>query len=667
MKRGITILVLIISLISFSSAEIIFIQPLDSAYNLGDSISVPVTIKTLSEVSGIFQMNLICNATETNFYTTGIKLKAGEEISLVDPNLVLIRGIISSNKGECRIKAILNSESVLTSTFKISDSLVISGNLEKTEFDAGEGVLITGKVTRETGENSNGFIEVNVLTSDVNQQISQIGTITDGSFSVNLSLPADLKAQNYFIEVKAYEKDSEGVITNNGVSQYSIYVKQVPTNLELVLGEKEIMPGTSLIINAILHDQTGEPINSTIFITVKDSTEKIIEQKEMNIGEIFALPIKSNQPPEEWIIDAVSSELTSEEKFRIKENMEADIQIINKTIVVTNIGNVLYNKTILVRVGDSPLNIEVALEVGESKKYVVNAPDGEYNVRISEGDKEVNEIMSLTGKTIGIKEASGFSFGVAFWILLILVLGFVAFFFFKKIYQKPFFGRMHKEKGERFKPMAIGEGMKMIPKTGSRAELSLSIKEGEKQDASVVCLKIKDLKDMHSRKSRVSETIQKIIEMAEDNKAVIYENQNYIFFILTPVRTRTLKNEKAALDLAEKIKYLLEEHNRMFNQKVEFGISLNYGAIVGKQEGDLFKFMSMGSLVTASKKIAYLATEEILLSDKINDLLRLHTRTEKSIRDGVPVFSIKEIKKDTDEATKKFISRFMERQKRRED
>ncbi|MCL5018688.1 MAG: hypothetical protein M1416_02910 [Candidatus Pacearchaeota archaeon] len=665
MKRGIIILALVISLISFVSAEIIFTQPLSPAYNLGDSVFVPVTIKTLNEVSGIFQMKLICNSTETAFYTTGIKLKAGEEITLIDPNLVLIRTIIGENKGECKVKAILNSEYVLTNTFKISNTLVISGELEKTEFDAGEGISITGEVTRETGENSNGFVEANVLTGDLNEEIKQIGTITDGIFNVNLSLPVDMKAGNYFVEVKAYEEDSEGVTTNSGVSQYNIRVKQVPTNLELILGEKEVMPRTPLMVNAILHDQTGDPINSTVFITVKDSAGKIIEQKEMPLGEIFALLIKSDQPPEEWTVDAISNSLTSEEKFRIKANMEADIQIINKTVVVTNIGNVFYNKTLLVRVGDSPLNILVGLEVGNSKKYVITAPDGEYNVKISEGDKEVNELMSLTGNAVEIKEASNFSVGFFFWIFLIGVLGFIVFFFVKKLYKKPFFEKIiHGRKKDKFRTMTVGEDLRMTPKKGNKAELSLSIKEGEKQDASVICLKIKDLKDMKGRKSRVSETIERIVEMAEENNAVVYENQDYLFFILAPARTRTFKNEKAALDLAEKIKYLLEEHNRSFNQKIEFGLSLNYGAIIGKQEGDLFKFMSMGSLITASKKIAYLSEEEILLSDKINDLLRLHTKTERSIRGGIPVFSIKEIKKEVDDATKKFISRFMERQKR---
>lgn len=670
MKRGIIILVLMISMISLISAEVILTQPLNSVYNLGDRVEIPITISSLVDVSGTLRINLICNGTLLNLLTwNGLSLEKGYS-QTIPYSFKLVRNSISESKGTCNIQAIFGTDSAnikVSDDFKISDRLEISGDLGKIEFDAGEGISITGKVVRETGENSGGFVEAKVLTNDENNQISQIGIITDGVFNINLSLPGDLKAGNYFVEMKAYEKDSDGIITNNGASQYNIHVNQVPTNLELVFEGREIMPGTSLKVNAVLHDQTGEPIDSTAFITVKNSEDKIIEQGEIGTEKSFELLVKPNQPPEEWTVYASSNELTAEGKCKIKENYEVDIQIMNKTVKVTNIGNVFYNKTILVKVSDSPLNIQVALDVGESKKYVINAPDGDYNVRISEGTKEISEVMSLTGKAIGIKEASEFSFGVFFWFFLILVLGFVAYFFFKKLYKKPFFGKMILgERKDRFKPMAIGEDFKMVPKKGSKAELSLSIKEGEKQDASVICLKIKDLKEMHSRKSRVSETIQKIIEMADDNKAVVYENQDYLFFIFAPTRTRTLKNEKSALDLAEKIKYLLEEHNRMFNQKIEFGISLNYGAIVGKQEGELFKFMSMGSLVTASKRIAYLSEGEILLSDKINDLLRLHTRTEKSVRDGVSVFSIKEIKKETDEATKKFINRFMERQKKRD-
>ncbi|GAI79882.1 unnamed protein product, partial [marine sediment metagenome] len=117
---------------------------------------------------------------------------------------------------------------------------------------------------------------------------------------------------------------------------------------------------------------------------------------------------------------------------------------------------------------------------------------------------------------------------------------------------------------------------------------------------SVACLKIKNLKEVQSKKSKAEETLQKIVNIAEENKAVTYENQDNLFFILAPIKTRTFKNEKTAVEIAQKIKEILTEHNNLFKQKIEFGISLNYGTIIAKQEKNSLKFMSMGTLITTA-------------------------------------------------------------------
>lgn len=649
MKRGIIILLSIILLSSFISADIIFTQTPKSIYNLGDSIFVPVTIKTSHYISGVFQMDLICNSTPINFYKNGIQLNSGEEISL-DSSLVLIRNIIGNDKGKCKIKAILDGEYVLTDEFKISDSLNVESTIEKTGFDSGESIYIEGEVTKENSENSDGFVDVELVGKDIYYS----GSVNDGTFEINISLPEELEAGDYTLQIKAYEEDSDGIETNNGISEHEIYVRQVPTNLELVFEDKNILPGTSLKFKTVLHDQTGEHIDSTAIITIKDSSDKIVEQEEINTDEFFEYSIKSDEPPSKWKVFAVSNKLTTEKEFNIEEKKEVDIEITNKTILITNIGNVPYNNTLLVKVENTSLNINVILKVGEEKKYVLSAPDGEYEVKISDNDKEINEIMSLTGKTVGIKEISASSLWVAFWIFLILILGFITFMFFKKMYKKPFFG-----KGSFFKKKTPKENRvkdMSHPKNG-KAELSLSIK-GDKQDASVICVKIKDLSEMKTKKGSASETMKKIINIAEENKAVAYENQDYLFFIIAPIKTKTFKNEKHALDTAKTIQETLMKHNKSFKQKIEFGISLNYGTIIAKIENGTFKFMSMGSLITTTKKIASLSNGEILLSDRINDLLRLRIKTERTEREGMNVYKIKEIKKENEEA-KKFIERFV--------
>ncbi len=199
---------------------------------------------------------------------------------------------------------------------------------------------------------------------------------------------------------------------------------------------------------------------------------------------------------------------------------------------------------------------------------------------------------------------------------------------------------------------------KSLVNSRNKAELSLSIK-GDKQNVNVIALHIKNLKEMQAKKGSVEETLQKIVDNAEENKAVTYESNNILFFILAPIKTRTFKNEKMALEIANKIKEVIENHNKMSKQKINFGISLNYGTIVAKQDKDSFKFMGLGMLMNTAKKISSLAEGEILLSEKMNDEFGSHLKTTKHEKRGMNVYSIKEIRNV--EEHKQFIRNFLDR------
>jgi len=175
---------------------------------------------------------------------------------------------------------------------------------------------------------------------------------------------------------------------------------------------------------------------------------------------------------------------------------------------------------------------------------------------------------------------------------------------------------------------------------------------------SVVCLKTKNLREVEEKRGSAEETLQKIVDMAEDMKALTYESQDLLFFILAPGKTKTFKNEHPAIDLAKKIVQNLKAHNGQFKQKIEFGIALGYGTIIGKQEQDSYKFMSMGTLINGAKKIASVSNEEILASDKFKEKLP-ELKAEKENRNGMIVYSIKESKGTPDH--EKFIKSFMQR------
>jgi hypothetical protein len=657
---GKTILIIFaVLIISFASAEIIINEQPKEVYNFGDTLPIDMTVKTTTDVSGYFYVNLFCKDNTKEVGKIPLTLSSGEE-DKIKFSLGITKDMIGELKGDCKIKGIFKEEYVLTNDFKISDLINIEMVLEKTEFNPGEKILIEGKAVKENKENANGFIELEIIYDNASS-ISQLSTINNGFFSVNLSFPEDMKAGACLVKLNAYEKNLEGEITNNGFKNYNIRINQIPTNLEIVFENSEVEPGTNLKVKTILHDQTGEKIESVAIITIKNENNEIFGQTEKPTDEFLEFPVAYNEPPAEWTVVAVSNKMASEAIFKIKVKKSIVVEVINKTLILTNTGNVLYSDDILIKIGNNSLNLNVNLGVDESQKYILSAPNGKYQVEIITGEEtKILEGVPLTGKAIDVKKAPDRVLTLvkypAVWIFIIAILGFVAFIVFKKGYQKSFFGYIRSKKKEKGDLMPLKKSQ--IINAKNKAELSLSIK-GEKQNASVVCLKIKNFKEITSHKSNAEETLQRIVDTAEESKAATYENQDNLFFILAPVKTRTFKNEKTAVNIAQKIKDSLAEHNKLSKQKIEFGISLNYGTIIAKQEKDILKFMSMGTLITTAKKISSLSEGEIFLSEGIKEKLMSGVKTEKHTKEKISFYTIKEIKNR--EENKNFIKNFLER------
>jgi len=672
MKKIITMFLLLLFLPLISSEIIINQQP-DEIYNLGDVVTVPTTIKSPKNVAGFFQMDLICSGIQENFYKNGVSLSPGEE-KKIEASLVLTKNVIGEMKGNCTIKSFLGDDFSLTNNFKISDSIEIKTTFEVVEFNPRETITLSGQAFKENGKAVNGLIELSII-EDNSSKISQAGTINNGAFSIGLSLPENMKAGNYLIKLNAYEQDIDGQTTNNGFVNQNILVKQVPTSLEVVFDSSEVQPGTSLRVKAVLHDQTGEKIQSLTFLSIKNRNNKILEQVEIETDQFYEFPITYNELPSSWKVVAVSNKLTSEANFTILEKEAIKIEIADKIVTITNMGNVPYNKTALVKIGNQSVNIDVYLEVGKSQKYVLTAPDGSYSIEISTGDENVKaEQVILTGNAVDVKKAPGNMGSIIkypfVWIFIAIILAFAVFIFVSRSSKKSFFGyitskipRKHSNSSHGAS-QGLSHGYEMVPLTkGSlissrnRAEISLSIK-GDKQDVSIVALNIKNLKGIQT-KSGAEETLQKIVEMAESKKAATYEDSSSIIFILSPSLTRTFKNEKAALEIAQSAKEILLHHNKMFKQRIEFGISLNHGPVIGSYENHVFKFSSIDTTLSAAKKISSIAKEDVLLSDKINERLRTDAKTIKQNISGMDVYSIKEIKNPEQHA--KFIKTFTEK------
>ena len=170
---------------------------------------------------------------------------------------------------------------------------------------------------------------------------------------------------------------------------------------------------------------------------------------------------------------------------------------------------------------------------------------------------------------------------------------------------------------------------------------------------------IKNLEEIGSKKGIEETSLQKIVDLVEGKKGYIYENNENLFFIFAPVNTKTFNNETTAIEVAQKIESALTEANRLYKNKIDFGIGLNYGTIIAKKEKGVLQFMSMGTLITTAKKTANASKGTIFLGEKINDKLRTQVKTEKEMHGNTELYKIKEIKTKADH--KNFLANFVKR------
>lgn len=650
-------------LISFASAEIILQEQPRDVYNYGDLISVPVTVKTVGGVSGTITMDLLCSGKNVNFYKNSVLLSAGEEKRL-DASLIVAKDFIGEIEGACKVKISLSDDYILTEDFEISHEIAVTSTTKRVEFNPGESILIKGDATKRNGNGANGFLKVRVGSENSTDYIEKIETVQEGFFSVNVTFPKGMKAGSYLVKIDAYEVDSSGSEINSGYLNYNIKINQIPTTLEIFSDSYDVEPGTDLEVKAILHDQTGEKIPSTAIITVKKSdTGEILIQKDVSTDSFLKFPIPYNEPPANLTVVAVSSKIMNEAEMSVIEKKDISVELHNETIFIKNTGNVLYNDSALIKIGNQTLNVPIFLEVDEVQEFKLSAPDGEYQVEfLSGGESRLTESVTLTGKAVEVRSVGEFRPVHFFvWIFLILILGIAAFIFFKKGYQRTLFGKIHFKKKQKvnsaWENRALPLSRSSLVKSKNKGVLSLSIK-GEKQVSSVVCLHLDNLHDLQGKKSSAEEVLQKIVDYCDEKKIVTYENRDDLFFILSPLKTKTFSNEVAALEVAEHIKIVLKDYNRRFKQKIDFGISVNRGELIAKVENGVFHFMSLGTLISSSKKIASLSSGDVLLDENVKNKLGRNVKVEEHDGGKINYYSLLEVKRKNEDH-EKFIKNFL--------
>ena len=643
---------LIVLLSGISSAEVWLVTQPKTTYNLGDNLEIKAGVSSPGkQLSAELQCS---NKTQIIFLQYLIN---NTNIEIVQP---LTPELLNEMLGECEIALKYGDSEITSQNFIISKNIFLNIETKDQYFEPGKNIEIKGKAEKANGKPLEGFYEINFPETN----FSRTGSVEQGTFQVNISLPEKIKAGNYIMNVSVYDKIGE-TRTNKGDSRLTIKVKQVPTEIDIALDNQNVKPGENISFRIMLFDQSGEKMQGDASYTLEDPDQTEIQKKLTEIEKTELFYPEKNLTPGYYKIKAYSSGLLKERQFYVEENEEASFKIVNGTLIIKNVGNVEYDKAIQVSIGGIVEIINHKFALAEEKRYEMVAPEGNYQVSVTDGQNslETQDLGLTTGRAVGLREVEeGFlqKGKILAWAFIILVLGMFIFVTSRRTLKGKFvltdklFRKKTKEKKK-------GGVVKVTPQTDTAvvkkdtrtAEHSLVL-QGKKYETPIICLKIKN-KLPNSAKLN----LENILKIVYDNKGTIYRAGEYIIPVFSPLTTSTFKNHIPAVKTAMEIQKKLEEHNKKFKDKIDYGIGVHTGDLVSQKQQNTLKFTGVGNTIPTAKRIADISDKELLLSQQIHEKTIAQVKTTPTKKANMQLYTVKNI--INREQNKAYIQEFLKR------
>ncbi len=667
---------------SFASADIFLAAQPESVYNIGDNLNVELGS---DGAEGWASVELICNNNSKMLYFHYV-----DDTSTASITAPLTKDFLGGMKGQCYLSLGFNGVKKQSFVFTVSDSIDLSATFNGNSFEPGENLLFSGEVKKANSGEVNGNVELKFSGIELNSVVP----VVNNKFSGNMTIPSNTAAKTYEINLFVSEKNEKGEVINSGQASDSIEIKQKPTKVELTVPEN-VIPGRDIEFKASLYDQTGLNIEGkAVAFKLLDVNEKEILSRMSDVGEVNYYTFEKNAPFGYWKLSAEAESILTEKEVYVEKNMEATFELINDTLIIRSIGNVPYNKTVEIRIGNETKVSHLDLTPGGSIEFELTAPNGDYDIAIKddEGRSASWSNVPLTGEAIsldgsGKKRLGGF-FGRTWiaWIFLVAIFGSFIFLSSKKVINKNIFSRfgwggmgnvgksnppktgviapiMGNEKGGVVK-VVPGKDDKSLPVIEHDTGIAVyaHVLDGDKQFSSLVAVKIKNYSEVKVNNQFVNETLKYITSEINNSKGKVYRADDFIVGVFAPISTKTFENEVTSVRVAKSIAGKLKFHNDKFSQKINFGVGVNSGDIIArKQEGKLL-FTPIGATLSSARRVADLADNDVLLSEDTNKKVMSKVKTTLNAAastSGIKTYSINQIVDRED--NNKFIEGFLKR------
>ena len=170
------------------------------------------------------------------------------------------------------------------------------------------------------------------------------------------------------------------------------------TKLEVSTTKDTFDAGENITLKVSLLDDSNNPITNAVEIRVENAEKTKTIVKTVPANELITLNIGEGATHGYWNIVASYGDIYANGIFTVEMNELAKFEIDEDKLVITNIGNTKYTKTVQIIIGDTLGIRNPDLEIGEKIAYRLVAPDGDYNIKVSDGVTTLEKSsVSLTG------------------------------------------------------------------------------------------------------------------------------------------------------------------------------------------------------------------------------------------------------------------------------
>jgi type 1 fimbria pilin len=169
--------------------------------------------------------------------------------------------------------------------------------------------------------------------------------------------------------------------------------------------DESFSPGEPISFRVNVLDSQNSVVQGSVEVEIKDEGTGTLIQKSVASGELVTVNLEDDARAGLWSISAVYNEAVVKEFFSIESNEEVKFEIQGDELIIKNIGNSRYTKTIDIAIGNAFSQKKVDLNVQESTRFRLIAPDGTYVVKVTDGKTTFSRAnVALTGNVIGIMD-----------------------------------------------------------------------------------------------------------------------------------------------------------------------------------------------------------------------------------------------------------------------